>query len=113
MRLLDPHGFGKRYPNARTIRRSPLTSAGPNEEWCGDGWDKLKSLGFHVYGFRDKFSRYYLDLRLVPNNRLKETIAHLFIDVVIKAQGVSSSLSISGESVCIADADSLKGYLFS
>jgi hypothetical protein len=82
-----PEAFSTRHPTAKKIIRTPLTSAGPNEEWSGDGHDKLNKLGFGVYGIRDKASGKWLGLWLVPNNRKGETIGYLYLSLVEELGG--------------------------
>ncbi|GJJ16213.1 hypothetical protein Clacol_010509 [Clathrus columnatus] len=48
-------------------------SAGPNEEWCMDGHEKLReAMGIDIWGVCDKYSRYELGLWAVPNARRSE-----------------------------------------
>ena len=82
-----PEGFSHRHPSAKKIYRTHLTSEGPNEEWCGDGHDKLNKIGFGVYGIRDKASNKWLGLWVVPNNRLGETIGYLYLCLVEEIGG--------------------------
>jgi hypothetical protein len=77
MHRYAPEGFIDRHPTAKKIVRTPLTSAGPNEEWSGDGHDKINKLGFGIYGIRDKASGKWLGLWLVPNNRKGEMVGYL------------------------------------
>lgn len=79
---LDPLGLELRNPTAKQIKRIALTSAGPNEVWCCDGHDKLVKYGFAIWGFRDKFSRKWLGLWVIPNNRVGVVVAYLWLSVV-------------------------------
>lgn len=79
MHVFAPDGFAKRRPEAKKVHRTQLTSTGPNEEWCGDGHDKLAKIGIEIYGIRDKASGYWLGLWPVPNNRIKEVVAYLYL----------------------------------
>lgn len=73
------------------IRRGNLTSPGPWFECNADGHDKLGALGldfdglgFPIYAFKDKFSRYILHIRVMPNNRTEQAIAMFAIDFLRK-----------------------------
>ncbi|KAG8921117.1 hypothetical protein FRC02_000437 [Tulasnella sp. 418] len=87
MLLIDPEGFERRKPDARKTARVPLTAVGPNDEWSGDGHDKLSKIGFPIWGLRDKWSGYWLGLWVVPNNRLKNVVAYLFLSAVHEQGG--------------------------
>ncbi|KAJ3925843.1 MAG: hypothetical protein NXY57DRAFT_1043769, partial [Lentinula lateritia] len=52
------------------------------EEWSGDGHDKLTGIGFPIWAVRDVWSGKWLGIWLVPNNRLKDTIAYLYLKLV-------------------------------
>ena len=90
MKNLDPEGFQKRHPSAKKVVRTQLTSLGPNDEWCGDGHDKLNKIGIGIYGIRDKFSGFWLGLWAVPNNRLGDVVAHLYLCLVEEKKGLNS-----------------------
>ena len=85
--MVDPEGVVARHPTSRQIRRVPLLSKGPNEVWCCDGHDKLCKYGFAIWGMRDKFSRKWLGLWVVPNNRIGGVVAYLWLSVVHKLGG--------------------------
>jgi hypothetical protein len=87
MHIFAPEGFGKRRPEAKKTHRTQLTSTGPNEEWCGDGHDKLNKIGIEVYGIRDKASGFWLGLWPVPNNRIKEVVAYLYLLLIEEYRG--------------------------
>jgi len=95
MHNLYPQGFEQRKPTAKKIWRVPLTAAGPNDEWSMDGNDKSVIHGFAHYGIHDKFSRKYLTLVVVPNNRLKDVIVHIFLETVEKIGGMFQLPSFS------------------
>jgi len=82
-----PEGYVKRHPLHAKVKRSPLTSLGPNDEWSANGHDKLMKIGIAVYGFRDKASGKWLSLRVVPNNRLNVVIAYLYLSLVEERGG--------------------------
>jgi hypothetical protein len=87
MRQVDPDGFEARAPTARKVHRTPLASLGPNDEWSGDGHDKLSGIGFPIWGVRDVWSGKWLALRVLPNNRLKNAVAYVWLDTVLEQGG--------------------------
>lgn len=91
---LDPEGFQKRHPSAKKVIRTQLTSSGPDDEWCGDGHDKLNKIGIGIYGVRDKFSGYWLGLWAVPCNWYKDVIAYLYLSLVEEKKGVPLILTL-------------------
>ena len=84
----DPGGFELRDPTAKKIVCEPLVALGPHHEWSADGHDKLASIGFPVWGVRDKWSGKWLGLWVVPNNRLKSSIAYLYLSTVESMGGM-------------------------
>jgi hypothetical protein len=86
--MVDPEGVAARHPKSRQIRRVPLLSEGPNEVWCCDGHDKLCKFGFAIWGVRDKFSRKWLGLWVLPNNRIGDVVAYLWLSLVQKVGGI-------------------------
>jgi hypothetical protein len=76
-----------RTPNSKQIQRTALTSEGPNEVWCCDGHDKLCRYGFAIWGIRDKYSRKWLGLWVMPNNRIGSAVAYLWLKLVRKIGG--------------------------
>lgn len=89
MKVIDPVGVILRNPTARRIERRPLTSAGSNEVWCCDGHDKMNKYGMSIWGMRDKFSRKWLGLWVLPNtsNRYSEVTAYLWLSLVHELGG--------------------------
>lgn len=83
----DPDGFAAREPTAKKVHRDVLISLGPHHEWSGDGHDKLAAIGFPIWGVRDKWSGRWLGLWVIPNNRLKESIAFLYLSLVAEYGG--------------------------
>ena len=57
------------------------------ETLSGDGHDKLASIGFPIWGIRDKFSGKWLGLWVVPNNRLKDVVAYLYLSLIKELGG--------------------------
>lgn len=92
-KILDPEAAAARYPTARKVLRVPLTSNGPNEVWCCDGHDKLCKYGFAIWGIRDKFSRKWLGLWVVPNNRIGIVVAYLWLSLVRELGGMPKQTS--------------------
>ncbi|KAG6372147.1 hypothetical protein JVT61DRAFT_8557 [Boletus reticuloceps] len=88
MRQHDPTGFELRDPTVKKILRQPLVALGPHHEWSGDGHDKLSSIGFPIWGIRDKWSGKWLGLWVVPNNRLKTAIAYLYLTTIENVGGM-------------------------
>ena len=82
-----PEGFERRHPKATKIHRIPLMSLGPNDEWSGDGHDKLCKIGMAIYGIHDKASGMWLGLWVVPNNRLNIVVAYLYLSLVEERGG--------------------------
>ena len=90
MRIFEPDGFATRDPNSKKIKRGKSVSIGPHEEWSGDGHDQLCGIGFPVYGIRDKWSGKWLGLWVVPNNRLANVVAYLWLCVMAEYHGKST-----------------------
>jgi hypothetical protein len=86
-REIDPAALAARNPTACQIRRVPLVSLGSNDVWCVDGHDKLVHYGFAIWGMRDKFSRKWLGLWVVPNNRHSIVVAYLWLSTIRKLGG--------------------------
>jgi hypothetical protein len=86
-----PEGLARRFPGANRIRRSTLSSIGPNHQHHADGHEKLNAqalnmggVGLNIYGIKDQWSSFILHLVVVPNNRLATTIGHVYLDCVEK-----------------------------
>lgn len=94
MKLLDPGGFDIRWPEQKKIDRKPIVSIGPNEQWSADGHDKLKQIGFPIYGFRDVWSANWLKAWVVPDNRLQLIIAYLLLWLIWYLGGLSLSFAL-------------------
>ncbi|KIO33914.1 hypothetical protein M407DRAFT_227054 [Tulasnella calospora MUT 4182] len=88
MKEFDPEGFELRKPGAKIIHRGVLTAAGLHEEWSGDGHDGIGKYGLYIWGVRDKWSRAWLGVRVVPNNRLQEIVAYVWLGIVYEVGGV-------------------------
>jgi len=61
---------------------TPIALAGPNEKWCADHHSKLSKIGMEIYGIRDKASGKWLGLWAIPNERVKQCLAYLYLCVV-------------------------------
>ncbi|KAG8988790.1 hypothetical protein FRB90_002535 [Tulasnella sp. 427] len=88
MKEIDPKGFEERHPGTRILHRGVLTSGGLHDEWSGDGHDKLGRYGLWIWGVREKLSRQWLGVRVVPNNRVKEVVAYVWLEIVERVGGV-------------------------
>ncbi|KIJ37127.1 hypothetical protein M422DRAFT_260518 [Sphaerobolus stellatus SS14] len=84
----DPEGFQLRDPTSKRIKRRALVNLGIHEEWSGDGHDKLKRIGVAIYGIRDVWSGKWLGLWVIPDNRLKDAIAYLWLSLVEEYSGL-------------------------
>jgi hypothetical protein len=83
-----------RNPTSQVVRQVLLNSEGPNEVWYCDGHDKLSKYGFAIWGIRDKFSRKWLGLWVIPNNRLGHVVAYLWLTVVRDLEGKKLAQSL-------------------
>ena len=98
MLLHDSRGFKLRAPGSKKVHRTPLLALGPHHEWSADGHDKLTSIGFPIWGVRDKWSGQWLGLWVVPNNRLKESVAYLYLSLVYTLGGTANGLVVRPDS---------------
>ncbi|KAG1748682.1 hypothetical protein EDB19DRAFT_1905026 [Suillus lakei] len=88
MRQHEPDGFAQREPSKKKVSRQPLVSLGPHHQWSGDGHDKLSKIGFPIWAIRDQWSGKWLGMWVVPNNRLKTSIAYLYLSLVYEIGGM-------------------------
>ena len=88
MRRHEPDGFTQREPLRKKISRQPLVSLGPHHQWSGDGHDKLSKIGFPIWAIRDQWSGKWLGMWVVLNNRLKTSIAYLYLSLVYEIGGM-------------------------
>ena len=79
MQTHDIAGFLKRDPTAKCIHREPKVPLGINEWWSADGHDKLYGIGFPIWAMVDDATGKWLDIFVVPSNRMGRTIAYLFL----------------------------------
>lgn len=97
-RLNEPEAVDARYPGKkRKMHRGQLTGVGPFYEVNCDGHEKLNSLalqmgsvGLPIYGLKDKWTKAFLHLVVVPNDRLATTIGHVYLDFVESFGGKQS-----------------------
>jgi hypothetical protein len=88
MMLQEPEGFVARQPTSKKLSRKPLVVLGPHHEWSGDGHDKLTQIGFPIWGIRDVWSGKWLGIWVLPNNRLKDGIAYLYLSLCYQLGGL-------------------------
>lgn len=88
MLFQNPKGFEIREPTSQKVDRVALVALGPNDEWSADGHDKLKPIGFPIWGVRDKWSGKWLGLWVVPDNRLRLAVAYLYLSLIHEIGGM-------------------------
>ena len=74
--------------------RTALNAIGIFQEIHVDGHEKLgekalrmgSGIGIDIYGMRDHVGK-ILQLNVVPNSRLSDTVGHLFLDMVTNFRG--------------------------
>ena len=79
--------FAARKAGTKSIKRKTLIAVGPNTEWSLDGFDKLLSAGFAIYGIRDKWSRFWLSYTVLPSNRYADVISVVYLYCIWKYGG--------------------------
>ncbi|KAG7530696.1 hypothetical protein FFLO_04866 [Filobasidium floriforme] len=90
MKTHFPEGFDQRSRSAtnKTSHNAVIQSYGPNDQLSIDGHDKLSSIGFPIYGMRDKFSRKWITLVAVPNNRTNVITSYLYLKTIRDMGGI-------------------------
>ncbi|KZT59911.1 hypothetical protein CALCODRAFT_430333 [Calocera cornea HHB12733] len=90
MRTGDEYHVTGRTPGKKQIHKTSLWSIGVSEEWSGDGFEKLQRVagGLPCWGLRDKASRRFLGLWVLPNVRLGVVPPALYLRAARKAGGV-------------------------
>ena len=79
-RELDPNAVEQR--KRKTLHRRHYKSAGPNDCWHIDGYDKLKPYGFPIHGCIDGYSRKVLWLKVVKSNNDPKNVALLYLETI-------------------------------
>jgi hypothetical protein len=88
MRARDEAGSRARQLGAKVEHGKGLWSAGPNEEWGGDGHLKLlEEMGISIWGLVDKASRKELGLCVIPGDLNANVTLMLYLLTVKKQQG--------------------------
>lgn len=88
----NPDLVKARHPVTRKAHKHGIFSAGPNEEWCVDGHEKiLPSMGIGIYGIVDKFSRMELGLAAAPNVRDGNLPVVLYLRTVKERKGKTNT----------------------
>ncbi|XP_069129255.1 uncharacterized protein [Argopecten irradians] len=85
LRELDP--IGVHFRHRRRIRRKVYCSAGPNNVWHVDGYDKLKPYGFAIHGCIDGFSRRLMWLNVASTNNNPKVMAANYVECVKSVKG--------------------------
>jgi len=91
MHTHDSEGFEIRQPKSKEIKRVPKFPLGIHQRWSADGHDKLNKIGFPIYAIVDDATSKWLGAWVVPNNRMGDVVAYLFLETVEKYGGKSSS----------------------
>jgi hypothetical protein len=88
LKVRDPEAVDNRNPTLKRPHRRGHWSAGPHEEWCMDGHEKLVAvMGIHVWGVVDKCSRGELGLWAVPESRTMDVPNALYLSLVKEVGG--------------------------
>lgn len=85
LRELDPAGVATR--RRRRLQRRQYFTAGPNEVWHIDGYDKLSSYGICIHGAIDGFSRKIIWLEAQRTNHDPAVIAAYYYNAVKSLNG--------------------------
>ncbi|KAG1871660.1 hypothetical protein F4604DRAFT_1881097 [Suillus subluteus] len=88
MMLQEPEGFMARQPTSKKLSWKPLVVLGPHHEWSGDGHNKLTQISFPIWGIHDVWSGKWLGIWVLPNNRLKDAIAYLYLSLCYQLGGI-------------------------
>ncbi|KAF6752682.1 hypothetical protein DFP72DRAFT_1033891 [Ephemerocybe angulata] len=107
-----PEGLNMRFPGSGKIKRSQLSARGPCHQFHADGHEKLGAkaltsmggVGLDIYGIKDQWSSFIVHLVVVPNNRLADTIGHVYLDMVEKTLSIPITM--------VTDKGSEVGHLF-
>ncbi|KAJ7185212.1 hypothetical protein C8R46DRAFT_881931, partial [Mycena filopes] len=86
---IDRDASNMRKPGAKKVHTRGLWSAGPNEEWCVDGHEKiLQCMSISVWGIVDKYSRNELNLWALPDSRTADIPPVLYLMTVREKGGM-------------------------
>ncbi|KAF8811204.1 hypothetical protein BYT27DRAFT_7221594 [Phlegmacium glaucopus] len=88
MQIHDSAGFSKCDPTSKKIHREPKVPIRINERWSADGHDKLYGIGFPIWAIVDDATGRWLDIYVVPSNRMGHTILYLFLCTIEAAGGM-------------------------
>jgi len=94
MKMIDPDGFMLRESTAKRRHCVALIALGPHYRWSGDGHDKLKKIGFPIWGIWDVWSGKWLGLWVVPDNQLKVVIVYLYLSLVKELGGMAIYMTL-------------------
>ena len=88
MHARDEAGARARRLGAKVVHGKGLWSAGPNEEWGGDGHLKLlEEMGISIWGLVDKASRKELGFRATPGHLNGDVTLALYLLTVKQLKG--------------------------
>ncbi|KAK2464499.1 hypothetical protein APHAL10511_003478 [Amanita phalloides] len=93
MHTHDIEGFEIRQPKSKEIKRVPKYPLGIHQRWSADGHDKLNKIGFPIYAIVDDATSKWLGAWVVPNNRMGDVVAYLFLETVEKYGGIPLQLT--------------------
>lgn len=85
LKEMDPEG--SEFRRKQRLKRRTYQNPGPNFSWHIDGYDKLKSWGFPIYGAIDGFSRRILCLKVCRSNNCPRKIASFYATTVSELGG--------------------------
>jgi hypothetical protein len=91
MKEVNPDGFIQRDPKNKGKRKQHIgrvLTAGPHDKWAGDGHEKLKAIGFPIYGIRDYWGKIHT-ICVVPNDRNEHIVDYVYLFTVAKNHGRS------------------------
>ncbi|KAJ7182577.1 hypothetical protein C8R43DRAFT_868246 [Mycena crocata] len=87
--VVDRDATDMRKPGAKKVHTRGLWSAGPNEEWCVDGHEKiLLCMGISIWGIIDKYARTELRLWAIPDSRTPDVPPALYLILVRAKKGM-------------------------
>jgi hypothetical protein len=93
MHVRDEAATRGRRLGAKVVHGKGLWSAGPNEEWGGDGHLKLlDEMGISVWGLVDKASRKELGLYATPGHLDANVTLALYLLTIKKQKGIVVNL---------------------